>query len=44
MLTPSYSSQFERDLKKVLKQGKNGDKIKAVMDNLINEEPAAFCC
>ena len=38
MLNPSYSNQFERDLKKMLKQGKNGDKIKTVMDNLINEE------
>ena len=39
MLNPSYSNQFERDLKKMLKQGKNGDKIKTVMDNLINEKP-----
>ncbi len=36
MLNPSYSNQFERDLKKMLKQGKNGGKIKAVMENLIN--------
>ena len=26
MLNPSYSNQFGRDLKKMLKQGKNGDK------------------
>lgn len=39
MLNPSYSNQFERDLKKMLKQGKNGGKIKIVMRNLINEEP-----
>ena len=41
MLNPSYSKQFERDLKKMLKQGKNGGKIKAVMRSLINEEPLA---
>ncbi len=41
MLKPSYSNQFERDLKKMLKQGKNGGKIEAVMKNLINEEALA---
>jgi mRNA interferase YafQ len=39
MLNPSYSRQFERDLKKILKQGKKGDKIKAVMQRLVNEDP-----
>lgn len=38
MLNPSYSRQFERDLKKMLKQGKNGDKIKVVMRTLVHEE------
>ncbi|MGB7415197.1 MAG: type II toxin-antitoxin system YafQ family toxin [Thermosynechococcaceae cyanobacterium] len=41
MLNPSYSKQFERDLKKMLKQGKNGGKIKGVIRSLINEEPLA---
>jgi mRNA interferase YafQ len=41
MLKPSYSKQFERDLKKMLKQGKKGDKIKAMMRSLVNQEPLA---
>jgi mRNA interferase YafQ len=39
MLNPSYTRQFERDLKKMLKQGKRGDKIKVVMQTLVREEP-----
>lgn len=39
MLTPSYSRQFERDLKKMVKRGKTGDKIKTVIRKLISEEP-----
>ncbi|MEY2978106.1 MAG: hypothetical protein RLZZ435_2245 [Cyanobacteriota bacterium] len=39
MLKPSYSRQFERDLKKMLKQGKKGGKIKAVIRLLIDDEP-----
>ena len=41
MLNPSYSKQFKHDLKKMLKQGKQGSKIKSVMRSLINEEPLA---
>ena len=39
MLKPSYSRQFERDLKKMLKQGEKGGKIKAVIRLLIDDEP-----
>ena len=38
MLKSSYSRQFERDLKRMMKQGKKGEKIKAVMRKLINED------
>lgn len=38
MLQPSYSRQFERDLKRMIKQGKKGDKIKRVMQALVNED------
>ncbi len=39
MLTPSYSKEFERDLKKMLKRGKKGHKIRTVIQKLISEEP-----
>lgn len=35
MLNPSYSRQFERDLKKMLKRGKTGAKLKTVIKKLI---------
>ena len=38
MLKSSYSRQFEQDLKRMMKQGKKGEKIKAVMRKLINED------
>lgn len=38
MLKPSFTKQFERDLKKSLKRGKNKEKIKAITTKLINEE------
>ena len=38
MLKPSYSRQFERDLKRMIKQGKKGDKIKRVIQALVNED------
>lgn len=38
MLKPSFTKQFERDLKKSLKRGKNKDKIKSIITKLINEE------
>ena len=39
MLTPTYTRQFERDLKLMLKRGKDPEKVKLVMTTLINEEP-----
>ena len=38
MLNPSFTKQFEKDLRKVKRQGKNTDKIKSVMSNLIAEK------
>ena len=38
MLTPSFTKQFERDLKRCLKRGKDEEKIKIVIVKLINEE------
>ncbi len=38
MLSPSYSKQFEKDLKRLLKRGKSKEKLKTVLGLLINEE------
>ncbi len=38
MLKPSYSKQSERDLKKMLKQGKQAEKLKTVIRTLSNED------
>ena len=38
MLKPSFTKQFERDLKKSLKRGKNKDKIKLIISKLLIEE------
>jgi len=38
MLKPSYTKQFDRDLKRVLKRGKDKEKIKHIIFRLINEE------
>ena len=38
MLIPSYTKQFAKDLKKMLKRGKSDKKIKKVIRKLINEE------
>lgn len=38
MLRPSFTKQFNKDLKKIKKQGKNTDKIKSVMSDLIDEK------
>ncbi len=37
MLKPSFTKQFDRDLKKMLKREKNKNKIKIVIAALINE-------
>ncbi len=38
MLKPSYTKQFDKDLKRMLRSGKNKDKIKTLIRRLINEE------
>jgi len=42
MLHVSYSKQFARDLRRMLKRGKNGENVKHVMRQLINEEPLEY--
>lgn len=39
MLKPSYTKQFQKDLEKARKRGKNIEKLKAVLTCLINEKP-----
>ena len=41
MRAPSYTHQFEKDLRRVLRRGKNAEKIKTVIAILIEEEPLA---
>ena len=38
MLTPVYTRQFERDLKRMKKRRKNLEKIKIVLRSLVEEE------
>ena len=38
MLKPSFTKQFDRDLKRMLKRGQKKDKIKFIISRLINEE------
>ena len=38
MLTPAYSRQFERDLKRIRKRGKNPEKLKIIVRTLLAEE------
>ena len=38
MLTPSYTKQFAKDLKGMLKRGKSREKVKEVIKKLVNEE------
>ncbi len=38
MRQPSYTKQFDRDLKRMLKRGKDSARIKLVITKLINEE------
>lgn len=39
MLIPAYKKQFEKDLKRVIKRGKDVEKIKEVMRQLIDGKP-----
>ena len=38
MLKPSFTKQFDCDIKRVLKRGKEREKIKLIISKLINEE------
>jgi len=38
MLKPFYSNRFDKELKRMLKRGKEAEKIKDVIRKLINEE------
>ena len=39
MRAPSYTHQFKKDVRRMVKQGKDPVKIKAVMTSLVEEEP-----
>jgi mRNA interferase YafQ len=39
VLKPSYTKQFEKDFKLMLRRGKNENKIRDVMSKLIRQEP-----
>lgn len=39
MLAPFYKKQFEKDLKRVIRRGKSTQKIKDVIEKLINQTP-----
>ena len=41
MRRPSYTRQFEKDLQRMLKRGKDADKLKMVIATLVDEEPLA---
>ena len=39
MRSPSYSTQFHRDVKKLRKRGKDLEKLKVLIELLLSEEP-----
>jgi mRNA interferase YafQ len=39
MLTPVYTSQFEKDIKRMRKRGKSLEKLKPIMRSLVEEKP-----
>ena len=39
MLTPTYTRQFEKDVRRILRRGKDPERIKDVMQRLVREEP-----
>lgn len=39
MRTPSYTNQFEKDLQRLLRRGKDAEKLKRVITSLVEEEP-----
>lgn len=41
MRAPGYTHQFKKDVRRMLKQGKDPAKIRTVMTSLVDEEPLA---
>lgn len=39
MLTPAYTKQFERDIKRMKKRSKNLEKVKIIIRSIAAEEP-----
>ena len=39
MLSPAYTRQFERDVKRMRRRGKNLEKLKMIVRSLVQEEP-----
>ena len=39
MLTPVYTRQFEKDVRRMQRRGKNLEKMKIVIRSLVSEEP-----
>ncbi|WP_417910945.1 type II toxin-antitoxin system YafQ family toxin [Candidatus Electronema sp. PJ] len=39
MLSPAYARQFERDIERMRKRGKNLEKIRLILRSLIEEKP-----
>ncbi|MCX5905347.1 MAG: type II toxin-antitoxin system YafQ family toxin [Proteobacteria bacterium] len=39
MLTPVYTNQFEKELKRMLRRGKDAEKLKLVISMLVDEIP-----
>lgn len=39
MLTPVYSRQFDKDVKRMKKRGENLEKLKIIIRSLVSEEP-----
>jgi mRNA interferase YafQ len=38
MLQPAYTNQFQKDLKKMIKRGKDLEKIKTIIKDLVHEK------
>lgn len=41
MRSPNYTRQFEKDVKRMQKRGKDGQKLRSVLSSLIAAEPLA---
>lgn len=39
MLTPAYTRQFEKDIKRLQKRGKNLENLKSIILSLVEEKP-----